>query len=114
MGSEIAVKLAQIQCTRHRNSDISTGGAESYRRRNHRLREERRREKEASSSNWQPVVIGGSILDLTAKIRSHKIKVSEIRCLMSEFFLDGDMFLLRMRELILEAWYTRLEVWPEM
>ena len=86
MGSEIAMKLGQIQRSRHRNGDMRTGGAESFKGQSYRSVGGRGREKEVTSSNWQPVVIGGSILDLTAKIRSHKIKVSETSWLVSEIF----------------------------
>ena len=93
---------------------MSTGGAESFGGRNHRPVGGRGREKEVSSSNWQPVVIGGSILDLTAKIQSNKIKVSETSWLVSGLFLMVAYFLHRIRVPILEVWCTHLEAWPEM
>ena len=94
MGSEIAVKLAQMQqqrSSRHNNNgdgDIRSGRSHeprgwSYRanrrgsRRNHGMSEWSLKE-DVPPSDRQPIVVGGSILDLTAKIRSPKIMVGMI------------------------------------
>lgn len=69
------MELAHFKQAKHNNGGVSAGASGCGRGRRHGLKG---RGKEASSSSRQPVVIGGSILDLTAKIRSREIMVSEI------------------------------------
>ena len=78
MGSEIAVSLAHIQQNRLKNVDGRSGSAcGNGRRRKEWGHGVSGRRKEMSSSKQQPVVIGGSILDLTAKIRCQEIMVGD-------------------------------------
>ena len=62
----------------------------------------------------QPVIIGGSILDLTAKIRSPNVMVSMINNIKLVLCINFLQVFLRMRALIQAVWCIHLEVWPEM
>ena len=75
VGGEIAVVLARLRQTRGRHSGGAscTGG---HRGRSHRSRGWKG--EVMSSNQQQPVVIGGSILDLTAKVQSREITVGVV------------------------------------
>ena len=74
VGGEIAAVLARLRQTRGRHSGGScTGG---HRGRSHRSIG--RKGEVMSSNQQQPVVIGGSILDLTAKVQSQEIMVGVV------------------------------------
>ena len=70
--------------TRHSHGGSRDGCANGSEKRSRRRRgsggEVRGQSEEVTTSNQQPVVIGGSILDLTAKIRSHEIMVGGVVC----------------------------------
>ena len=90
------MQLAQIwQCSRHKVRHVAEGGSVSSTRsgrshmpsgwghrgnrgggRSHRMNGRSYKEDIPPPDDRQPVVIGGSILDLTAKIRSQEIMVS--------------------------------------
>lgn len=134
VGSEIAVQLAQIwQTSRRTVSDDAAkdGGSTNTRSgrshkpsgrgwgyranggggRSHMTTGWGLKEGIPPPDNRQPVIIGGSILDLTAKIRSPKVMVSMINSI--KLVLCINVFL-RMRALIRAVWCIHLEVWPEM
>ena len=74
VGSEIAVELARM-----RRAKEGRGGNIDTSTRKGRSHGSKRRGEETSSSNRpQPVVIGGSILDLTAKVLSQEIVVGVV------------------------------------
>ena len=68
------MELAHTRTRHKRGGDCDVG------RRRRGVRHARESREETSSSDQQPVVIGGSILDLTAKIRSPEILVGELVC----------------------------------